>query len=212
MKIDTRRSRGKNAWAAAMALLAAVPATALVTFFPSPVRAQGSPPAAATANVKHPIVTIKTNKGDIRIKLFPEEAPKTVENFVKLANKGFYDGLMFHRVEPNFVIQGGDPKSKNAKPGDPGLGSGGPGYSIKNEANKQLKHHRGAVAMANAGRDTAGSQFYIVIGKTAPHLDEKEPDGVNKYTIFGQVITGQDIAEKIQVGDRMLKVTVQTPK
>jgi len=147
----------------------------------------------------HPIATIVTNKGTIKIKLYPEEAPNTVANFIDLARKKFYDGLTFHRVEPNFVIQGGDPK---------GDGSGGPGYSIKNEADKTLKHNRGAVAMANAGRDTAGSQFYIVIGQPAPHLDEKEDDGVNKYTIFGQVIAGQDVAEKIAVGDKMTKVTI----
>jgi peptidyl-prolyl cis-trans isomerase B (cyclophilin B) len=196
----------------ALTALLPVLLTAVLLLSPAAaVRAQG-PPAAAAGSVKHPIVTMETTKGTIKIKLFPEEAPITVDNFVKLINKGFYNGLMFHRVEPGFVIQGGDPKSKNAKPGDPGLGSGGPGYSIKNEANKLLKHNRGAVAMANAGRDTAGSQFYIVITKPAPFLDEKEADGVNKYTIFGQVIAGQDVAEKIAVGDRIKKVTVATPK
>ena len=157
-------------------------------------------PPGQTAKIAHPIVTMQTTKGTILIKLFPEEAPLTVQNFVKLINKKFYDGLTFHRVEPGFVVQGGDPQ---------GTGQGGPGYSIKNEANKLLKHNRGAVAMANAGRDTAGSQFYFVITKPAPHLDEKEADGVNKYTIFGQVISGQDIVESIVVGDKMTKVTVK---
>jgi peptidyl-prolyl cis-trans isomerase B (cyclophilin B) len=143
-----------------------------------------------------------TAKGTIKIKLYPEEAPNTVANFISLARKGFYNGLNFHRVEPGFVIQGGDPA---------GNGSGGPGYSIKNENNKTLKHNRGALAMANAGIDTAGSQFYIVITKPAPFLDEKE-NGVNKYTIFGQVISGQEVAEKIQVGDKITKVTISGAK
>ena len=170
----------------------------------APASAQPGKPAAAkkpatsakSAKVTHPIATIVTNKGTIKIKLFPEEAPKTVENFVKLANKGFYNNLTFHRVEPNFVIQGGDPK---------GDGTGGPGYMIKNEPNKKLKHNVGAVAMANAGPDTAGSQFYIVIGQPAPHLDN------GNYTIFGQVFQGQAVAEKIAVGDRMKTVTITPP-
>ena len=149
---------------------------------------------------KSQIVTIDTEKGPIKIKLFPEVTPITVANFLKLVNKGFYNGLTFHRVEPNFVVQGGDPA---------GNGSGGPGWKIKNEDNKKLKHNRGAVAMANAGPDTAGSQFYIVIGQPAPHLDAKDERGISKYTIFGQVIKGQDIAEKLAVGDKMLKVSVQ---
>ena len=164
-------------------------------------RVSGAKPAKAT----NPIATIVTTKGTIKIKLFPEETPKTVENFIKLAKKGFYNGLMFHRVEPNFVVQGGDPLSRNAQVGDPKLGTGGPGYQIKNEPNKKLRHNVGAVAMANAGPDTAGSQFYIVIGQPAPHLDN------GNYTIFGQVFQGQEVAEKIAVGDRMKKVTITMP-
>lgn len=160
--------------------------------------AKPAPKAVAT----NPIVTMETAKGTIKIKLYPEEAPNTVANFISLARKGFYNGLAFHRVEPGFVIQGGDPA---------GNGSGGPGYSIKNENNKTLKHNRGALAMANAGMDTAGSQFYIVITKPAPFLDEKS-NGVNKYTIFGQVISGQEAAEKIQVGDKITKVTISGAK
>lgn len=151
------------------------------------------PPPKSTP---HPIAVIQTNKGTIKIRLYPEEAPKTVENFIKLARKGFYNGLKFHRVEAGFVIQGGDPK---------GDGSGGPGYMIKNEPNRKLRHNRGAVAMANAGRDTAGSQFYVVIGNAAPHLDNGD------YTIFGQVFAGQNVAEKIKVGDKMIKVTITQP-
>jgi peptidyl-prolyl cis-trans isomerase B (cyclophilin B) len=163
-----------------------------MTFSPAALaQNQGKPKRAA-----NPIATIVTDKGTIKIKLYPEEAPNTVANFVKLAKKGFYNGLTFHRVEPDFVIQGGDPN---------GNGTGGPGYMIKNEPNKKLRHNVGAVAMANAGRDTAGSQFYIVIGKPAPHLDN------GNYTIFGQVIQGQAAAEKIQVGDKMKKVTIDEP-
>ncbi len=156
-------------------------------------------PAFAGPKKKNPIATIETPRGKIRIKLYPDEAPITVANFIKLIKKGFYNGLTFHRVEPGFVIQGGDPA---------GNGSGGPGWEIKNENNKKLKHNRGAVAMANAGPDTAGSQFYVVITKPAPFLDEKDGRGISKYTIFGQVIEGQNIAEKIGVGDKMTKVTV----
>ena len=155
-----------------------------------------------TKPVTRPTVTMETEKGTIVIELYPEDAPLTVQNFETLIKKGFYNGLNFHRVEPGFVIQGGDPS---------GNGSGGPGYSIKNESNKILKHTVGAVAMANAGRDTAGSQFYIVITNPAPFLDEKYPDGVNKYTLFGKVISGQEVAEKIAVGDKMTKVTVIDP-
>ena len=184
-------------------IVAACAALLLLPLMPV-ANAQSAPtkPVKPAVRVPHPIVTLQTAKGTILIKLFPEEAPLTCQNFIKLIHKKFYDGLLFHRVEPGFVIQGGDPA---------GNGGGGPGYKIKNESNKLLKHNRGAVAMANAGRDTAGSQFYIVITKPAPHLDEKEADGVSKYTIFGQVISGQDVAEKIQKGDKMTKITVKLP-
>lgn len=164
--------------------------------------ANTAPAGAQTSAGSQPIVTIVTDKGTIKMRLYPEEAPKTVANFVKLARSGFYNGTTFHRVEPAFVVQGGDPLSKRLPVGDPRIGSGGPGYSIKNEPNKKLRHNVGAVAMANAGRDTAGSQFYIVIGKPAPHLDSGD------YTIFGQVISGQNVAEKITVGDKMRRVSV----
>ena len=156
-------------------------------------------PRQTPQKTKRPLAIIETSKGVIQIVLYPDITPKTVANFIKLAQKGFYNGLTFHRVDPGFVIQGGDPA---------GNGSGGPGWKIPNEKNGILKHNRGAVAMANAGRDTAGSQFYVVIGKPAPSLDEKEPDGVNKYTVFGQVVAGQAVAEKIAIGDKMLKVKI----
>ena len=148
---------------------------------------------------RRPLVVMETAKGTIKFVLYPDITPQTCDNYVKLVKKGYYNGLTYHRVDPGFVIQGGDPQ---------GNGSGGPGWKIPNESNGPLRHNRGAVAMANSGRDTAGSQFYIVITKPAPHLDAKDPDGVNKYTIFGQVVSGQDVAERIAIGDKILKVTV----
>ena len=156
-------------------------------------------PRQTPKKIKRPLAIVETSKGIIQIVLYPDVTPKTVANFIKLVKKGFYNGLTFHRVEPGFVIQGGDPA---------GNGSGGPGWNIPNEKNGPLKHNRGAVAMANAGRDTAGSQFYVVINKPAPFLDAKEPDGMNKYTIFGQVVAGQGVAEKIMVGDKILKIKI----
>ena len=136
------------------------------------------------------VITLEKG-GEIAIEFFPGDAPKTVENFVTLAKKGFYDGLKFHRVVPGFVVQGGDPK---------GDGTGGPGYQIKAEFNKQ-KHVRGALAMARSQHpDSAGSQFYITYG-AQPHLD-------NNYTVFGQVTSGMEHVDKIQQGDRMTTVRI----
>ncbi len=142
---------------------------------------------------KNPVAVIALAKGgEIRIELYPDTAPKTVENFVTLAKKGFYDGLTFHRVEPGFVAQGGDPK---------GNGTGGPGYTIKAEFN-QRKHVRGTVAMARANHpDSAGSQFYICF-QSAPFLD-------GKYTVFGQVTAGMEHVDKIRIGDKMKSVRIQ---
>ncbi len=148
---------------------------------------------------RRPLVVMETSKGTVKFVLYPDITPKNCANYTKLVKTGFYNGLTFHRVDPGFVVQGGDPE---------GTGRGGPGWKTPNEKNGPLKHNRGAVAMANAGRDTAGSQFYFVISKPAPHLDEKDPDGVNKYTIFGQVVSGQDVVERIAIGDKILKVTI----
>jgi cyclophilin family peptidyl-prolyl cis-trans isomerase len=123
---------------------------------------------------------LNTNHGAIDVELFPDDAPKTVENFVKLARDGFYDGVSFHRVIPDFMIQGGDPT---------GTGSGGPGYSFEDEFNEH-KVVRGALAMANAGPNTNGSQFFIVTTEAAPWLD-------GKHTVFGRVTSGMDVADKI---------------
>jgi cyclophilin family peptidyl-prolyl cis-trans isomerase len=189
--LNARTTTRLSSLLAAATLLAAAP---FLTAVPAGAQGGAAPaPPSAGAKVVHPIVTMVTTKGTIKMKLFPEDAPKTVENFVKLAKKGYYNGLKFHRVVPGFVIQGGDPK---------GDGTGGPGYTIPDETNKILKHNRGAVAMAKSSApNSAGSQFYIVIDQPAHQLD-------SGYTVFGTVIQGQDVAEKIQVGDKMTKVTV----
>jgi peptidyl-prolyl cis-trans isomerase B (cyclophilin B) len=124
--------------------------------------------------------TLHTNHGAIELELFPREAPKTVGNFVKLARDGFYDGVVFHRVIPDFMIQGGDPT---------GTGSGGPGYTFEDEFNEH-RVERGALAMANAGPNTNGSQFFIVTADACPWLD-------GKHTVFGRVTGGMDIADAI---------------
>jgi len=133
---------------------------------------------------------IETKKGNIVLELFDNDAPNTVENFVKLINQGFYNGLTFHRVIPNFMIQGGCPK---------GNGTGGPGYKIKCEI-KPRKHTKGALSMAHAGKNTGGSQFFIT-HSPQPHLD-----GV--HTVFGQVTEGMEVVNKIKNNDVMTKVTV----
>jgi peptidyl-prolyl cis-trans isomerase B (cyclophilin B) len=133
---------------------------------------------------------IETEKGKIELILFENEAPNTVANFEKLAKKGFYDGLTFHRVIPDFVIQGGCPK---------GNGTGGPGYTIKCEINPH-KHGTGALSMAHAGKDTGGSQFFIT-HSPQPHLD-----GV--HTVFGKVVKGMETVNDIKPGDIMRKVTI----
>ena len=124
--------------------------------------------------------TLHTNHGPIAIELFDEDAPKTVENFTKLARDGFYDGIIFHRVIPDFMIQGGDPT---------GTGSGGPGYTFADEFNDN-KVVRGALAMANAGPNTNGSQFFIVTTEAASWLD-------GKHTVFGRVTDGMDVVDAI---------------
>jgi cyclophilin family peptidyl-prolyl cis-trans isomerase len=134
----------------------------------------------AVAPGKKLIATVETNKGTFSFELFPEDAPATVQNFVKLAREGFYDGTIFHRVVPGFVIQGGDPT---------GTGTGGPGYTIKAEFNAR-KHVAGTVAMArSADPNSAGSQFYVCLA-SAPHLDRS-------YTVFGQVVDGMDVVQAI---------------
>jgi peptidyl-prolyl cis-trans isomerase B (cyclophilin B) len=125
--------------------------------------------------------TMQTNEGPIELELFDEDAPKTVANFKKLASEGFYDGLIFHRVIKDFMIQGGCPQ---------GTGTGGPGYTFEDEFNDH-KIVRGALAMANAGPNTNGSQFFLVTTAAAPWLD-------GKHTVFGQVTDGMDVVDKIE--------------
>ena len=129
--------------------------------------------------------TLHTSEGPVEIELFPNEAPKTVENFVKLAKDGFYDGLKFHRVIPDFMVQGGCPQ---------GTGTGGPGYQFEDEFNDH-KIVKGTLAMANSGPNTNGSQFFIVTADATPWLD-------GKHTAFGQVRAGQDVVDRISLADR----------
>jgi peptidyl-prolyl cis-trans isomerase B (cyclophilin B) len=149
-------------------------------------------------------VQLQTSKGDINVELFAKEAPGTVANFVKLITEKFYDGLAFHRVIPQFVIQGGCPNSREGAKGMPG--TGGPGYQIKCEtAGNPHKHELGALSMAHAGKDTGGSQFFVVNGDRAnvAHLD-----GV--HTVFGKCVGEEDIkvVQAIKANDRILKAIV----
>lgn len=136
----------------------------------------------------NPIATIKTNQGDIKIELFIKDSPKTVQNFIDLANKGFYNGTRFHRVIKDFMIQGGDPNSKDDDWSNDGIG--GPGYKFDDEFNSH-KLVRGSLAMANAGPNTNGSQFFIVTTAATPWLD-------GKHTNFGQIIEGMSVVDKIE--------------
>jgi len=136
--------------------------------------------------------SIETDRGTIEIQLYPEHAPKTVNNFVFLAKEGFYDGLTFHRVINNFMIQGGDPT---------GTGTSGPGYKFADETyGNPLKHETGVISMANAGPNTNGSQFFIT-HSPQPHLN-------GHHTVFGKVTKGQDVVNAIKQGDKMVKVTI----
>ena len=143
--------------------------------------------------------TIETSKGTIVAELFDTEVPKTVENFEKLANDRFYDGTRFHRVIANFMIQGGDPLSR--EPGNPRVGTGGPGYKIKCETHLNThKHVAGTLSMAHAGKDTGGSQFFIC-HSPQPHLDRQ-------HTVFGQVTQGMDVVNAIRQNDVVNSIRV----
>lgn len=154
----------------------------------------------------NPVVTIETDIGKIVIELYPEAAPVTVDNFLTLIDQGFYDGLIFHRYDPGFVIQGGDPK---------GNGKGGPGWTIPDEFRdptlraKMPVHERGTVAMARTQMpNSAGSQFYICLNPDSNHYRHLE----GQYTAFGRVIKGLDVVDKIRVGDKMNRVKAKTPR
>lgn len=137
---------------------------------------------------------IKTEQGTMKVEFYEKDAPKTVENFVKLSKAGFYNGLTFHRIIPNFVIQGGCPE---------GTGAGGPGYQIDCELDGENQYHdRGVLSMAHAGRNTGGSQFFVCHSRdNTAHLDRN-------HTCFGKVVEGQDIIDKIQQGDKIEEIII----
>jgi peptidyl-prolyl cis-trans isomerase B (cyclophilin B) len=178
---------------------------ALVALAGGAAVAQDKPPAAgkAPAAAKAPTALITLEKGgEIVLEFWPQDAPKHVENFVKLANQKFYDGQRVHRVEPKFVVQFGDPQSRTLPMNDPKIGTGGPGYTIKAEFNKR-PFERGVLGMARTNDpDSAGSQVYIMLGP-APFLNEK-------YTAFGRVVSGMGVVDEIKVGDRIKSITIVT--
>jgi peptidyl-prolyl cis-trans isomerase B (cyclophilin B) len=136
--------------------------------------------------------TFDTSRGPVRLELFPEKAPLTVANFVNLAKRGFYDGLKFHRVIPDFMVQGGCPQ---------GSGTGGPGYKFEDETTNGVRHERGVLSMANAGPNTNGSQFFIT------HVATSWLDG--KHTVFGKVLDGMDVVDQVTQGDTIKSVTFE---
>jgi peptidyl-prolyl cis-trans isomerase B (cyclophilin B) len=149
------------------------------------------------------IATFETNKGTIVAELYDKEAPGTVANFEKLANSNFYDGVKFHRVIADFVVQGGDPLSRDLPQGNPRIGTGGPGWQIKCETKGNPHTHKvGALSMAHAGKDTGGSQFFMVLSED----NTKHLNGV--HTVFGQITTGLDVMKKIGPYDVMNSVRV----
>jgi len=151
-----------------------------------------NPPEMQIDPGKNYRVKIETSRGDIQLDLYPEHAPKTVNNFIFLAKQGFYDGVTFHRVINDFMIQGGDPT---------GTGTGGPGYKFEDEVDENpLVHDQGVISMANAGPNTNGSQFFIT-HSPQPHLN-------GNHTVFGRVVEGQDIVDTIEQGDSMVSIKV----
>ena len=151
------------------------------------------PPPMSIDPQKRYRVRMETGKGAITLELYPQHAPKTVNNFAFPAGEGFYDGVSFHRVIGNFMIQGGDPT---------GTGRGGPGYQLEDETSENpLRHNAGVISMANAGPNTNGSQFFIT-HSAQPHLD-------GRHTVFGKVVDGQDVVHAIHQGDRIVKVGVE---
>ncbi len=146
-------------------------------------------------------VTFDTNKGTFKAELYTDDAPGTVANFKKLVGDGYYDGIVFHRVIPEFVVQGGDPLTKELPLSHPRVGTGGPGYTIKCETKGNPRRHEvGALSMAHAGKDTGGSQFFIVLNEA----NTRHLDGV--HTVFGKVVEGMDIVKSLTRGDRMERV------
>jgi len=151
-----------------------------------------NPPVLTIDEDRVYLVKLETTKGEVQLELYPEHAPKTVNNFVFLVKEAFYDGISFHRVIDNFMVQGGDPT---------GSGMGGPGYKFEDElSGNPLKHGSKVISMANSGPNTNGSQFFIT------HLPQPHLDG--KHTVFGKVIQGEDVVDSIQQGDLINKASV----
>jgi peptidyl-prolyl cis-trans isomerase B (cyclophilin B) len=152
-----------------------------------------NPPSMQIDTDKTYRAVMRTNKGNVVLELYSEHAPKTVNNFVFLANQGYYDGVSFHRVIPGFVVQGGDPT---------GTGRGGPGYQFEDETKgNPLEHEAKVISMANAGPNTNGSQFFITL-EPQPHLN-------GKHTVFGKVVEGAEVVDRIDQGDTMNEVTAE---
>ena len=160
---------------------------------------EGDDVTATSGDYQHPLVKLKTSKGDMTVELYEDKVPNTVANMIQLAEKGFYQDLQFHRIIPGFMAQGGCPYSKEGVPGMPG--TGGPGYKFADEIDPSLKHDKaGVLSMANSGPNTNGSQFFLCF-KPAPHLD-------GRHAVFGQVIDGMDVLEKLEkAGTRSGKPT-----
>jgi len=195
-KLKRRRYPGRARWASGL-LAACLILVVSFNFAPSAGAANDSKlDGVPVRNTGHYAI-LDTDRGDIVLELYAAEAPKTVANFEKLSKEGFYNKLTFHRVEPGFVIQGGDPA---------GNGTGGPGYELPAEISPTEKHLRGTLAMARKGdqvnpdRKSSGSQFYICLAP-APFLD-------GQYTVFGGVVEGMTVVDKIKVGDHIKKVTL----
>src|SRR5713226_9075322 len=186
MKIQVRTWRAIHSTSSTIAVASRIPTTRNTVRGRNSTTRTGPSGTTAASSERRTVdsgpmqAIIQTNHGPIHVELFPDSAPKTVNNFVKLANDGFYDRVIFHRVIPDFMIQGGDPT---------GTGSGGPGYSFEDEFNDH-KVERGALAMANAGPNTNGSQFFIVTADSCPWLD-------GKHTVFGRVSGGMDVVDAI---------------
>jgi peptidyl-prolyl cis-trans isomerase B (cyclophilin B) len=169
----------------------------------APAKPAPAPADSAPAKKSARAVITMEKGGEITLEFFPYDAPRHVENFLALAGKGFYDGQRVHRVEPNFVVQFGDPQSKTLPMDHPRMGTGDPGYKVKAEFNNR-KFERGVLGMARSqDPDSAGSQVYIMLGP-APFLN-------GKYTAFGQVTKGMDVVDKIRVGDRITSIKVVNP-
>lgn len=154
----------------------------------APAAADNPKPKGEQLELTGDVVELETNFGTVTLELYPEEAPRTVNNFLKLAKAGFYDGTKFHRVIKDFMIQGGDPNSKDDNWADDG--TGGPGYTFEDEFNEH-RVVRGVIAMANSGPDTNGSQFFIVTAESTPWLD-------GKHTVFGRAVKGMEVVDKIE--------------